>query len=89
MPKEKLSLALHIRGEDEIDFQLASSFKYEETPDQAEAIEEIKKDLEKDIPMDRIVCGDVGFGKTEVALRAMVKVVKSGFQVVMICPTTF
>ena len=75
-------------GEDEIDFQLASSFKYEETPDQAEAIEEIKKDLEKDIPMDRIVCGDVGFGKTEVALRAMVKVVKSGFQVVMICPTT-
>ncbi len=75
-------------GEDEIDFQLASGFKYEETPDQAEAIEEIKKDLEKDTPMDRIVCGDVGFGKTEVALRAMVKVVKSGFQAVMICPTT-
>ena len=75
-------------SEDEIDFQLASGFKYEETPDQAEAIEEIKKDLEKDTPMDRIVCGDVGFGKTEVGLRAMVKVVKSGFQVVMICPTT-
>ena len=67
---------------------MASGFKYEETPDQAEAIEEIKKDLEKDTPMDRIVCGDVGFGKTEVGLRAMVKVVKSGFQVVMICPTT-
>jgi transcription-repair coupling factor (superfamily II helicase) len=74
--------------DDEIDFQLSSSFPYKETPDQIEAIEEIKKDLEKDKPMDRIVCGDVGFGKTEVALRAMVKVVKSGYQSAMICPTT-
>jgi transcription-repair coupling factor (superfamily II helicase) len=74
--------------EDEIDFQLASSFQYEETPDQIETIEEIKKDLENDRPMDRIVCGDVGFGKTEVALRAMIKAVKSGYQVAMICPTT-
>jgi transcription-repair coupling factor (superfamily II helicase) len=74
--------------DDEIDFQLASSFQYEETPDQLETIEEIKKDLEKEKPMDRIVCGDVGFGKTEVALRAMAKAVKSGYQVAMICPTT-
>ncbi len=74
--------------EDEIDIQLASSFPYEETPDQVEAIEEIKKDLEKSEPMDRIVCGDVGFGKTEVALRTMIKVVKSGYQVAMISPTT-
>lgn len=73
---------------DEFDTTLESSFKYEETPDQLEAIEEIKQDLEKTEPMDRVVCGDVGFGKTEIALRAMVKVVKSGYQVVMICPTT-
>ena len=74
--------------EDEIDFQLTSNFLYEETPDQIEVIEEIKKDLEREKSMDRLLCGDVGFGKTEVALRAMVKVVKSGYQAVMICPTT-
>ncbi|OGZ17673.1 MAG: hypothetical protein A2Z78_00320 [Candidatus Nealsonbacteria bacterium RBG_13_36_15] len=74
--------------EDEIDLQLASGFQYFETPDQIEAIEEIKKDLESNRPMDRILCGDVGFGKTEVAIRAMIKVVKSGHQVAMICPTT-
>jgi len=74
--------------EDEMDSKLASSFQYEETPDQIETIEDIKKDLENDRPMDRIVCGDVGFGKTEVALRAMIKAVKSGYQTAMICPTT-
>jgi len=74
--------------DNEIDFQLASSFQYEETPDQIQAIEDIRRDLEKEQPMDRIVCGDVGFGKTEIALRAMIKVVKSGYQVAMICPTT-
>jgi transcription-repair coupling factor (superfamily II helicase) len=75
-------------AEDEIDFQITSSFRYQETPDQIQAIEDVKKDLENRRPMDRIVCGDVGFGKTEVALRAMIKAVKSGFQVAMICPTT-
>ena len=74
--------------EDEIDFQITSSFQYEETPDQIQTIEDIKKDLEGQRPMDRIVCGDVGFGKTEVALRTMIKAVKSGLQVAMICPTT-
>ncbi len=74
--------------ENEIDFQLASSFPYEETPDQIEALEDIKRDLERDKPMDRIVCGDVGFGKTEVALRTMIKAVNSGYQTAMICPTT-
>jgi len=74
--------------ESEVDFQLASSFRYEETPDQTQTIEEIKKDLEKDQPMDRIVCGDVGFGKTEVALRTIIKAVNSDYQAVMICPTT-
>ena len=74
--------------DDEFDFQLASGFKHEETPDQNEAIEDIKRDLEETKPMDRIVCGDVGFGKTEVALRAIMKVVKSGYQAIMLCPTT-
>jgi len=74
--------------EDEIDFQLASGFQYEETPDQIQTLEEIKKDLENSEPMDRIVCGDVGFGKTEVALRTIIKAVKSDYQVAMICPTT-
>jgi len=75
-------------SEDEINLQINSSFQFEETPDQSQAIEDIKKDLEKPKPMDRIVCGDVGFGKTEVALRAMIKVVNSGYQAAMICPTT-
>lgn len=74
--------------DDEIDFQLASSFPYEETPDQLEAIREIKKDLEKDEPMDRLLCGDVGFGKTEVAMRVALKAAKSGFQAALLCPTT-
>jgi transcription-repair coupling factor (superfamily II helicase) len=74
--------------DDEIDWQISSSFQYEETPDQIQTIEDIKKDLLSAEPMDRIVCGDVGFGKTEVALRAMIKAVKSGYQVAMICPTT-
>ncbi|MBZ9572312.1 DEAD/DEAH box helicase [Patescibacteria group bacterium] len=73
---------------DEIDFQLASGFQYIETPDQIQAIEEIKKDLEKEKPMDKLICGDVGFGKTEVALRTAVSAVNSGYQVAMICPTT-
>ena len=74
--------------DDEIDLQLASSFPYQETPDQIEVLKEIKEDLEKEGAMDRILCGDVGFGKTEVALRTMIKVVKSGYQAAMICPTT-
>lgn len=72
----------------EIDFQLNSSFQYEETPDQIQTMEDIKKDLDSTTPMDRIVCGDVGFGKTEVALRTMVKAVRSNWQAAMICPTT-
>jgi len=72
----------------EIESQLTSTFKYTETPDQIQAIEDIKKDLGKEEPMDRLICGDVGFGKTEVALRAMVQVVNAGFQAAMICPTT-
>jgi len=74
--------------ESEIDIQLRSTFPYEETPDQIQVLEEIKKDLEKNQPMDRLICGDVGFGKTEIALRIMIGAVNSGYQAAMICPTT-
>ena len=72
----------------EIEKIVAGSFVFEETPDQIQALKDIEKDLSKEEPMDRIVCGDVGFGKTEIALRTMVKAVVSGYQTAMICPTT-
>jgi transcription-repair coupling factor (superfamily II helicase) len=68
--------------------QLAASFPYDETPDQIKAISEIGHDMEKDQIMDRLVCGDVGFGKTEVAVRAAFKAVYSGKQVAVLVPTT-
>ena len=71
-----------------IDQEVEASFKYKETPDQVKVLEDIEKDLKKSKPMDRIVCGDVGFGKTEIALRAMVRAVSSGYMAAMICPTT-
>jgi transcription-repair coupling factor (superfamily II helicase) len=63
-------------------------FAYEETEDQLRAIEEIKKDMESPQPMDRLLCGDVGYGKTEVAMRAAFKAVMDGKQVAVLCPTT-
>ena len=68
--------------------QVEDAFPYAETDDQARAIEEVMDDLSQDRPMDRLICGDVGFGKTEVALRAAVRVVESGKQVLMLAPTT-
>lgn len=68
--------------------ELEDSFPYQETPDQKKTIEEVKRDLESDRPMDRLVCGDVGFGKTEVAIRAAFKVVQDGKQVAVLVPTT-
>ena len=65
-----------------------SEFLYDETPDQIKVINEIKKDMENNAPMDRILCGDVGYGKTEVAFRAMFKAVIDSKQVIYICPTT-
>jgi transcription-repair coupling factor (superfamily II helicase) len=65
-----------------------AAFPYEETPDQARAIDEVLGDLESTRPMDRLVCGDVGFGKTEVALRAAFRAAVSGRQVALLCPTT-
>lgn len=68
--------------------ELESSFLYEDTPDQASATEDVKRDMEMAHPMDRLVCGDVGFGKTEVAIRAAFKAVTEGKQVAVLVPTT-
>jgi transcription-repair coupling factor (superfamily II helicase) len=72
----------------EMEKYLKETFPFEETPDQIKALKDIEKDLENEKPMDRLLCGDVGFGKTEVALRAMVRVVESGYQAAILCPTT-
>ena len=68
--------------------EMEDSFIYEDTPDQAQASKEIKGDMEIDSPMERLLCGDVGFGKTEVAVRAAFKAVMSGWQVAILVPTT-
>lgn len=68
--------------------ELEASFFYEDTPDQAKVTEELKKDMESGSPMDRLVCGDVGFGKTEVAVRAAFKAVQDGKQAAVLVPTT-
>ncbi|MDQ7065493.1 MAG: transcription-repair coupling factor [candidate division KSB1 bacterium] len=68
--------------------ELEASFMYEDTPDQSRAVREVKKDMESDHPMDRLVCGDVGYGKTEVAIRAAFKAVQDGKQVAVLVPTT-
>lgn len=68
--------------------ELEASFPYEETPDQLKAVEEVKRDMEQPRPMDRLICGDAGYGKTEVALRAAFKAVMDGKQVAVLVPTT-
>ena len=68
--------------------ELESSFMYEDTPDQEKATSAIKRDMEEDYPMDRLVCGDVGFGKTEIAIRAAFKAVSDNKQVAVLVPTT-
>jgi len=75
-------------ADDALQRELEDSFEYIETDDQLAAIEDVKKDMESEKPMDRLICGDVGFGKTEVALRAAFKAVIAGKQVAMIAPTT-
>ncbi len=69
-------------------WEFENSFHFTETPDQRRAIEETKRDMESPQPMDRLICGDVGFGKTEVAIRAAFKAVTGGKQVALLCPTT-
>ncbi|MBD1851538.1 transcription-repair coupling factor [Leptolyngbya sp. GB1-A1] len=68
--------------------ELEESFPYQPTPDQLKATQDVKRDMESDRPMDRLVCGDVGFGKTEVAIRAIFKAVTAGKQVALLAPTT-
>lgn len=68
--------------------ELEDSFPYQPTPDQLKATQDVKRDMEGDRPMDRLICGDVGFGKTEVALRAIFKAVTAGKQVALLAPTT-
>ncbi|WP_269612918.1 transcription-repair coupling factor [Prochlorococcus marinus] len=68
--------------------ELEDSFPYQLTPDQAKATIQVKSDMESDKPMDRLVCGDVGFGKTEVAIRAIFKAITSGKQIALLAPTT-
>ena len=82
----KIGYAFAPDTEDQIEFE--RGFPYVETKDQLKATEEIKKDMEKSIPMDRLLCGDVGFGKTEVAMRAIFKCVSQGKQCAMLVPTT-
>lgn len=72
----------------ELQKSFESLFPYHETQDQLKAVEEIKRDMESSRPMDRLLCGDVGFGKTEVALRAAFKAVEAGYQVAVLAPTT-
>jgi len=68
--------------------ELEDAFPYAETPDQLAAIDEVKADMEKSVPMDRLICGDVGYGKTEIAVRAAFKAVQDGKQVALLVPTT-
>lgn len=74
--------------DDENQIQFEKEFPYEETIDQLKVTDEIKKDMESNHPMDRLLCGDVGYGKTEVAFRAAFKAILSGKQVALLCPTT-
>src|SRR5690606_5306232 len=68
--------------------ELEDAFPYQETPDQLVTIDEVKADMMKPVPMDRLICGDVGFGKTEIAVRAAFKAVQDGTQVAVLVPTT-
>ncbi|WP_405611346.1 transcription-repair coupling factor [Polaribacter sp. Asnod1-A03] len=86
--KRKLQKGFAYGPDTHIQHELEGSFMYEDTPDQFTATQDVKLDMEKEQPMDRLVCGDVGFGKTEVAVRAAFKAVDNGKQVAILVPTT-
>ncbi|NOY06890.1 MAG: DEAD/DEAH box helicase, partial [Chlorobi bacterium] len=86
--KRKLARGFPFPPDNEWQKELEASFIYEDTPDQAQATREVKVDMESPVPMDRLICGDVGFGKTEVAVRAAFKAVMAGKQVAILVPTT-
>ena len=79
---------MRIRHDSFLQAELESSFLFEDTVDQARATEDVKRDMEQPHPMDRLICGDVGFGKTEVAIRAAFKAATEGKQVAVLVPTT-
>ena len=86
--KRKLEKGYQYKPDSYMQHELEASFLYEDTPDQITSTADIKADMESDRPMDRLVCGDVGFGKTEVAIRAAFKAVDNGKQVAVLVPTT-
>lgn len=86
--KRKMRKGLAFGPDTHIQHELEASFIFEDTPDQFTATQDVKADMEKEQPMDRLVCGDVGFGKTEVAIRAAFKAVDNGKQVAILVPTT-
>ncbi len=86
--KRRLQKGVASAPDSYLQLELESSFIYEDTPDQTKATEDVKRDMENERPMDRLVCGDVGFGKTEVAIRAAFKAVDNGKQVAVLVPTT-
>ena len=86
--KRRLQKGYSFGPDTHMQHELEASFIYEDTPDQTTATEDVKRDMESDRPMDRLVCGDVGFGKTEVAIRAAFKAVDNGKQAAVLVPTT-
>ena len=86
--KRKLEKGFQYNPDSYLQTELEASFLYEDTPDQSTATADVKADMESEQPMDRLVCGDVGFGKTEVAIRAAFKAVDNGKQVAILVPTT-
>src|SRR5205807_7506352 len=86
--ERQLAKAPAMPPDSDLQHQFEAAFAYEESPDQVEAIAVIKEDLQRDRPMDRLLCGDVGYGKTEVAMRAAFKAVDDNKQVAVLAPTT-
>ena len=84
----QISLRPPYNPPEELSFRVQESFPFEETPDQLQALKDIESDFLKEEPMDRIVVGDVGFGKTEIALRAMIRATEQGYQAALLAPTT-
>ncbi|MBI9040807.1 transcription-repair coupling factor [Lutibacter sp.] len=86
--KRKIQKGFQYHQDSYLQHELEASFLYEDTPDQSSATQDVKNDMESEQPMDRLVCGDVGFGKTEIAVRAAFKAVDNGKQVAILVPTT-
>ncbi len=86
--KRRLEKGFQYAPDSYLQYELEASFLYEDTPDQEKSTQDVKRDMESERPMDRLICGDVGFGKTEVAIRAAFKAVDNGKQVAILVPTT-